>query len=369
MGDLPDYRLPISIDAVTVATIPIDIKTQTVGNLGIDIKAQTIGNLNVNITNTTINIAGSVSITGTVNISGTVSISGNVTIANATLTITGAVTLSTSSSILSISVAPNIIKNGLFATNSFAGWDYIWGATIEDVTPTGVAQKAAKLVSGGVFQYLPAFMASKLKLSVYALSVDAVANNLCAIFTFTDGTTETIVRSVQNVNWTRYFFEPTTVKRLQAVSIGWNAVVDTVYITEIIGIVVDDDLQGNNEVLPKAKGKTPIVKGAVVGNNVATVYTVTAGKIFYLVSATLVGIASAVTSSGYASLDVDTSGDGTFRPLLKAAMYGVTGSTISYCPLSLSPAVPLGFAAGTVFRVYSGSLNVEADGCIMGWEE
>ena len=42
MSDLPDYQIPINIQAVTLETLPIDIVAQTVGNVGIDIKAQTV---------------------------------------------------------------------------------------------------------------------------------------------------------------------------------------------------------------------------------------------------------------------------------------------------------------------------------------
>lgn len=49
MSDRPDFTLPVSIEAITIATLPIDIKAQTLGVVKIDIGSQTLSQVDVNI--------------------------------------------------------------------------------------------------------------------------------------------------------------------------------------------------------------------------------------------------------------------------------------------------------------------------------
>jgi len=96
MSDLPDYQIPINIQAVTLETLPIDIKAQTLGTLKIDISAQSVGNINVNIAASAVtlnvNIQSSaitvnVHETGTANVAITSSITLNINIASSAITL------------------------------------------------------------------------------------------------------------------------------------------------------------------------------------------------------------------------------------------------------------------------------------------
>ena len=123
-------------------------------------------------------------------------------------------------------------------------------------------------------------------------------------------------------------------------------------------------------VMPKAKGKTTIVSGAGVVNGVTTLYTVTAGKTFYLVYGSVFSttLAAAVSGTGY--IQVDTAGNGSFRNLALVSPRSLTGAvTMPSSSLSVTPSVPMPFAAATVFRVNSDAANLFVLATIMGWEE
>ena len=112
---MPDYTLPISINAIAIVSLPVDIKSQSVGNIGIDIKAQTLGTLNINIASSaaTLNIAiQSSAVTlnvqiqnSSIAVTGSVTVSGSVAITNSSIAVTGAVTVSGSVAITNSSIA------------------------------------------------------------------------------------------------------------------------------------------------------------------------------------------------------------------------------------------------------------------------
>jgi hypothetical protein len=157
-------------------------------------------------------------------------------------------------SIPNVVSSPNIIKNGNFATDSFSGWDsYGNGAAIDTSTSLlGTPVIAVKLpyhafTPSFLTQNLPQYIATKFYMSFYAASQNGVAGNLIVIFNFTDGTSE-----VDNFNVPsgggyapQYFLTPSTIgKRLLLVTFQ-NSTTDTVWVTEIVAIIADDNSLGN----------------------------------------------------------------------------------------------------------------------------
>jgi hypothetical protein len=268
-------------------------------------------------------------------------------------------------SIPQISSSPNIIKNGNFATENFTGWDAASiGASINLNTAAyyipaifAVLQTAG-ITAGFLTQNLPTLMAPTFYTSFQAVSINASANNFNVVFTFTDGTTETHTLSVPAV-LTQYFINPTTLKRLASVTYSQIvAVNDTIWITQIVGTAdfTDNSSEPSNAnvVIPKAVGKTTIVAQNAITNGTVTVYTVPAGKTFYLVGG---------------NLGVQGSGSGSGEALVGGvalAVLSIVNSTTSN-PITL--AVPMPFAAGTVFQVLSTSANVAATFSLFGWTE
>jgi hypothetical protein len=120
-------------------------------------------------------------------------------------------------------------------------------------------------------------------------------------------------------------------------------------------------------VLPLAKGKTSILKsGQSSGVASTNLHTVTNGKTFYLVSASLniiLNAAGPIAGSGY--LEVDTAGDGVFRRILYLSCYNSAAAPAA----ATNPSIPMPFSAASVFRVRTDVANYYGDGCIMGWEE
>jgi hypothetical protein len=123
-------------------------------------------------------------------------------------------------------------------------------------------------------------------------------------------------------------------------------------------------------VIPKAAGKTTIRKASVAVNQTTTIYTVSAGKTFYLVSAFLAGYITAANIDRYGTLGVDTGGNGVFVNLLTVNLTALTGATnMPAVTATLSPSVPMPFSAGTVFNSTSSGPNCGVTTSIMGWEE
>jgi hypothetical protein len=264
-------------------------------------------------------------------------------------------------SVIPVTSSSNIVQNGDLVTLTLSGW-----TTTTNTTYDAVFQ-GAKLVQNAVFsQDLPAYVGNRLHFSFITKSSLVVAGNLVVTLLYTDGSTEVQTFNVPAIE-TQYFINSNYQKRLATLTFG-QPKVDTVYLKRIVGIQTDDDLQGNIEVLPKAKGKTTIIKSAerAGGAGSSTIYTVTAGKTFYLVAANL---CSPAAGSGKDFLQADTGGDGVFRNLLNDYMLVSALITALVTPSSLSLAVPMPFPAGTVFRVTTDSANTIAEGSIVGWEE
>jgi hypothetical protein len=117
------------------------------------------------------------------------------------------------------------------------------------------------------------------------------------------------------------------------------------------------------------RGST-IVKSAGVANGTSTIHTVTAGKTFYLTYANAVVSLDAANVGGYGSLQCDTGGNGVFRDIAQLSIVTLTGATtMPSLGLPVTPALPMPFSSGTVFRVYSNRANIWTAASIMGWEE
>lgn len=129
------------------------------------------------------------------------------------------------------------------------------------------------------------------------------------------------------------------------------------------------DRQGANTVLPKLERKTRIEAENLVSNTSATLYTVPAGKTFYLSSATINATLVAANSSGNGFIEHDTGGDASFITI--GRIYLNTSALIDRMAesMSIQISVPQSFIAGTVFRVRSGDLNYYVWAHIFGWEE
>ena len=109
------------------------------------------------------------------------------------------------------------------------------------------------------------------------------------------------------------------------------------------------------------KGKTLIVKTAAAGNTTTTIHTVTSGKTFFLVAASVSSSVGTDTSTGRLLIDdvivLEVQGIG--------AASGVRGGG----QISLGIAAPIPVAAGVTFKVAHNDVTGGANGQIIGWEE
>ena len=115
------------------------------------------------------------------------------------------------------------------------------------------------------------------------------------------------------------------------------------------------------------KGVTTIHKAQLAIYEEDTIYTVTAGKTFYLVGAHLAG-RSRTTRNGYPTLEID---DGTNTSNLITLWTGYKGDLNEEITAegNFCPSVPMPFPAGTTFTVKSRQGGIAVFGSIMGWEE
>ena len=134
--------------------------------------------------------------------------------------------------------------------------------------------------------------------------------------------------------------------------------------------LTDNSIANTYRVRPMAKGITTITAGNAATNTTTNIYTVTAGKTFYLTYAMLSQAwtaASIALSSGY--LLYQAGGAGGDLYLIWGA--GSTSALIDRYGqiVPLTPSVPMPFTAGTIFKVQSNAVNLTAVATIMGWEE
>jgi len=120
--------------------------------------------------------------------------------------------------------------------------------------------------------------------------------------------------------------------------------------------------QGTQPFIYGLSGKTLIYKTATVTNTTVNVYTVTSGKIFYLVAAGLTyGIGAGGTSS--CALQIDDASNILLELIGRGGAAGESGLA------GLSNQAPYPIAAGRVFQVYSQDATLTAIAWIIGWED
>jgi len=112
--------------------------------------------------------------------------------------------------------------------------------------------------------------------------------------------------------------------------------------------------QGAQSVLYGLVGKTIIYKNAEANNNTVTLHTVTAGKTFYLLTASL-----SWSGSGTASLELSSSAN---RILVaySAAASGLTGNTYIQ---------PIPIPQNTPIQVTSSEAAMNCIAAVIGWED
>lgn len=106
---------------------------------------------------------------------------------------------------------------------------------------------------------------------------------------------------------------------------------------------------------------TLITKKAGAANGIATVYTVPANKVFYLVSATIAWRNSATTGATNCAMYIDDHDHPIFWPL-------VSGVDDDHEIISTSFPIPLKLTTGQVIKVQSTQDNQSASGVIAGYE-
>lgn len=270
-------------------------------------------------------------------------------------------------SIPSIQTSNNIVKNGSFVTGNLDGWDTVINTTVDLTRPFGLSN-SVKILGNAVpntnfiSQYIAPQIGSRLQFTFVTFTpTGSHANNLDLIIIYTDNSTETKTVTANN-SFVIFTFNPTSNKRVYAFSFG-TLTTDDVWVSSIYCQSDCLDSDSNNEVLPKAKNKTTIFKHNIATSTTANIYTVTAGKTFYLVSAWLhaKGIG---TIDGNAYLDTG----GADRLLMLGAPYSAATDRIT-SSASLALTAPMPFAAGTIFRVGSDSAGCYGFAGVIGWEE
>jgi hypothetical protein len=310
-------------------------------------------------------------------------------------------TIGTIGTIANASISINVIKNGSFETGDLTCW-IPSSNTVTISTNVIINKYSARIPSGqSIIQYLPGYTGNRFRTS-FLLKTENVGELVGFYLFYDDGTSEvTIINATTTI--TPYLVYGTFAKRLSYMKIiGGTA--NASIVDEIFSFVSDDTADGaiknqlftgataydarqiralttadgitatladaENRVLPKAKGKTTIRKNARAINVATTgLHTVSAGTVFYLVGGNLQsGFTGASTgASGY--LEVDIAGAGVFTPLIRNEIRtsALIDAGLSSTPLVL--AVPMPFAAGTVFQVRNDAANCISSSSVFGWEE
>jgi cytoskeletal protein CcmA (bactofilin family) len=317
-----------------------------------------------------VTVSGTVAISGTVVISGAVTVTGTVTISNASLTVTGNVTINSQNAVVQSQTSQNLIKNGNFSTGTFDGWDIVANSIVDPTVKLGNSI-TAKLTAQTAYiqQVLTPIVAARLIINFYAISSLGHASNLLVTLTFQGGGSETLTVTVPSTGILKQY-QFTTANRPQTIKFTNQDATDVVWLTDILALALYDDLQGNFEVLPKAKRVTTIVADNVVtSTGSATIHTVTAGTVFYLSRSWIASIAFSTGQTTSTYVEVDTAGNGTFRKLATVMLATSTLINATSGNMSASESVPMPFPAASVFRVTTETTSIYSRGGIVGWEE
>jgi hypothetical protein len=220
---------PVSVYGNLTASVAIPQPLQVYGNVGVAQPVSIYGNIGVfQPLGVYFNVPQPVTVPGTVNIYGI----------DQPVSVYGPVINS-----------PNIVKNGNFSPGNFYGWDNTF-ASIAPYPYQNGAFMAVLSQSGSLLQYLPGYYATKFRLAFIASSVSGITGNLAVTFYFTDGTNQTLQFNAPIYpTFIQFFANPTTPNERLAGFEIINATSfftpDTVYITDIVGAIVDDDAKGN----------------------------------------------------------------------------------------------------------------------------
>jgi hypothetical protein len=144
---------------------------------------------------------------------------------------------------------------------------------------------------------------------------------------------------------------------------GIKKIIDAVNVGTVTTLPAVTLADAENRVLPKAQGKTTITQSNTAINATVTIYTVTAGKTFYLCGVILEGMLYAPSLNDNVYFLID----GNIVINLGISTSILIDRAQAVAPFSLS--VPLPFPAGTVFAVRSGIANLLASASMIGWEE
>jgi hypothetical protein len=254
---------------------------------------------------------------------------------------------------------PNLIRNGDFSTGDFSFW----------------GNNAAVIVSGyctfnaignSVQQDVPSFLAPNCTLSLNAFCKNGVEQGTVT-FVYTDASTEAQTFTCGLVPQI-VTFVPASNKRLATVEIAFTANAGVLSVSNIqlvndvavnLQLYADNSSEPSNSlvVVPKAKGKTTIDAVNISSGAAVTVYTVPAGKTFYLTQMTLM-------ASGSLTFSAVATANGVQKGIIGAQQ----AATLTE---DLTPNIPMPYPANATFTVAmpAGGATGDAWLSLSGWLE
>ena len=253
----------------------------------------------------------------------------------------------------------NLFRNGDFVTLDLTYWLQVGTQTVINLPTFGNVVKFGA-GSNYIFQSFPNYLASQTPISYYVGCGTLPATMRLKIF-FTDSSSEQNDYALSAIGMQQVFYLPTTAKRIAYIAFVPTVNTDYLYLGKVSAIN-DPTINTNvtladseNRVLPKAKGKTTIIPFAAYSSGGGVLYTVTAGKTFYLTggSLTIDG-----TTAGYGLLIVN--GVNSISGVL-----AVAGQIV----IPINPCVPMPYPAGTIFAITTSVATVFISANLIGWEE
>lgn len=266
-------------------------------------------------------------------------------------------------------ISQNLVKNGDFETGDLSGWIDNTAGIYNSVISTppshiyeGKYSLQIKPLGSGLVQSIPPTVGNHLHFAVASQWDAAIVGDYYITLNYEDGSNEVLTLT----GFGAWFIQTaigTKNVRVTSFELSHAVAAHTLFLDAVFAADSLEDSFGDLGVLPKAKGKTTIIAHNVANNATVTVHTVTAGKTFYLTGCNLntAIFAAAVTSTGLLVAGGVN--------LIKLVTQTSALIDRDHCNQSLSPCVPMPFAAGTVFQVFSGDANTNAYASIIGWEE
>lgn len=271
-------------------------------------------------------------------------------------------------SIPQINSTENLLTNGSFATKSLKGWKTTAATVIYTETTKDGDYPTCKIPAGeSLYQYISPIAARNALLS-FRIYSGGGSWSVDADFATGGGSDTYSNFSVGGYAWAFDYATFTSDRKINTIGIT-NTGLNDIYVTFFHLKHSFEDNEGCNSVLPKAKGKTTIVKSGQGNNTPNVFYTVTAGKTFYFHGGSLTVTVTAASKGYLGNLQADTAGDGVYRTL--CAVYGNTNAPALQWGGQNNISTPAGlpFPAGTRFRTISDDAAIFAYGTILGYEE